>query len=1119
MWILIAQICWADILRTRKYGRRLIFSLLSHLHTVCSTGTANVNSLRSLTHLQIYIDPDKDILIQLSNQLSILLQSLLRNNPESFIHPPLWLKYRECLISYLPTEAQSVQEAYRSINARNAELLVSNTASPPAGTHHLVKLLDSTLYGPVDGELAAKCWACSDDKALVVKTVAEWATSFHRPGLGKVYVAAGLLRTWSALRANTTGAILDTLDSVATEDSARKNHVYHLVTELARTGHFSVSQYIQWLIARGGCHDASDVDPETGPCASRLLVELPVHCLAEERRMDRANLLRRAANFDVSDESRDIEIATNCIDQAIGLTNHGDVQTKSIPLRKLLNRVKHSSNALKSSLGAHLRDTLRSYLPPRLDADMSAAMFTSIRTVVETTEDFSMLADILKTCSKLTTIEILALCVDTINANLPMFLALGVADDIFMLYLERLKLVGREHGIIARPLLASLSSLSQRMPGRDDIAQNLQQELMQSDRSNPIDACSPVSDNMVNQAQTPESEVSEQIDKLLASGNSVDNPTMNRLFRNICPRLESGWSKQDPSRRVFASLLSRLRIFDVQHFDKLMADWISHIRSLKERPPLVELLPLLVSVGCLTVSTMLQTANAAPVASNIDMSGTDASPQGSSIYLQELLQLVLCKLPKSNPLTPEEAYRFVVYQQSAKFEHAKALLLLIRNAVLEYSILHGRSGGLSLPLDDATCQGYVLETLRLLVVADSTAAAEALSIKDLGADASSLVRSIAANLLVPGDQSTTKTSFDKILGLANDLTMPFCQLTLNMELSLAQPAQADGDDQQESQFDVFARAMDSAIEARNIMWTSMLPCLSDDITQHLKSQAHARYLNLIPSSKASGFVELATSEDRVQLAKNLLGVIEAIISGQPPSKSSQLTGILVDKLMDLWEVISMNDPSLAAAQDAIRKHWLPSLLRFVTLHSISAEPSSVAAAAQIQSPSAVGKAVPAPNHEARARIILVLCGILFELESQPLTPSAKLAQQVFDVAILLVDSLPDDLRTQCAKTVIAAPAVVPSKTATSDSRIYYLFSTERATAADNLLLAHRDKASVPLSAAARGLGAMYGIGPTSQEKYTPFVLRRWEVLSEPTPNVGENDTSLSLGLFEAIKIQ
>jgi hypothetical protein len=34
MWILIAQICWTDILRSRKYGRRLVYALLGHLNTV-----------------------------------------------------------------------------------------------------------------------------------------------------------------------------------------------------------------------------------------------------------------------------------------------------------------------------------------------------------------------------------------------------------------------------------------------------------------------------------------------------------------------------------------------------------------------------------------------------------------------------------------------------------------------------------------------------------------------------------------------------------------------------------------------------------------------------------------------------------------------------------------------------------------------------------------------------------------------------------------------------------------------------------------------------------------------------------------------------------------------------
>jgi mediator of RNA polymerase II transcription subunit 12 len=39
------------------------------------------------------------------------------------------------------------------------------------------------------------------------------------------------------------------------------------------------------------------------------------------------------------------------------------------------------------------------------------------------------------------------------------------------------------------------------------------------------------------------------------------------------------------------------------------------------------------------------------------------------------------------------------------------------------------------------------------------------------------------------------------------------------------------------------------------------------------------------------------------------------------------------------------------------------------------------------------------------------------------------------------------------------------------------------------------------------------------ERISLFQYRRWEMLNEPTPNVGENDTALSLGLFEARRVQ
>jgi mediator of RNA polymerase II transcription subunit 12 len=750
---------------------------------------------------------------------------------------------------------------------------------------------------------------------------------------------------------------------------------------------------------------------------------------------------------------------------------------------------------------------------------MSTAMFSSVRAILEAVEDFTMLADVLGACSKASNPEILASCADTINLNLQIFLATGTAEDLFETLIDRLKTSSRDHGVVARPLLAALSNLADRMPGREEMAKQLLQELLQNDRSSAIDACSPVSDSMMLQMQGSEGEVSEEIDKLMTSGNSIDPPTMNRLFRNIVPRLEAGWAKNDDSLRVFALLLTRLRIFDMQHFDKLISDWISHIRSLNQRSSLAELFPLLLSLGCLPIAKLLQTANAAPPKLE-----SLRPNHASSVYLQELLRLLLTKLPASTSKTlgQEELYRFRIQQRAAKSEHCKALLMLIRNAILEYAGLRQQvSNEETLPFDEPDCQEQVCETIGALVVADFNAVADALAIKNLPPQATDLVRKIISKLLCPSGAGPSETSFDQILGSANELTMPLCQLKLNLELSVGESTSAQDDPQgQQSRFEVFAKAMDRAIEARSIMWTGMLPCLSDDITQHLKNQAYARFLDLIPSSKSASFDDDASDSGRIQLAQNLLGVLESIISGQSATKPAHLTAALAEKLSNLWEIMSAKEEGKdvkATVKEAVLDHWLPLLIRFTTLHTALPDvpaipPSSISSTSKIVTPVNI-------NIEARAKTATTLCSVLLGLESLPQKTTGVLVQQIFDVAAMLIDGLPEDVRLQCAKSILLMSGSMPSTSTSSDPRLYYLFSSPQPSKADNLVLSHRERAAMPHSAAARGMGAMYGIGPASQEKMSPFVLRRWEILSEPTPNVGENDTSLNLRLFEAIKLQ
>lgn len=1058
---------------------------------------------------------------QLSGQLSNLLATLIKSNPESFVSPHSWPKYRDVLLASLSDDDRLLRAAFDRVNTRNRQMSAANVASPPAARQHLVRLLDSAILGHGVQNLPAKCWAVIDDKSDLMKMTVEWATSLYRPGLTKIYVAVWLIRSWSTYDIDTTSTMIDLLGGMGPSEKLRNGMVYHLVAELIRAGLFSVSRYMQWLIGRGGLRSAADIDPDDGPCASRLLVELPIHCLSESQMAERSNLLRRAGHYWTAEEAKDIFNAMNCVRDTLGLSfRPGDAETsrKTLSLKRLLVRISRSNRAVQSSISAMLADICASRSSTSAKMLNDVTKFRSLRAILETAEDFSLLSQVLTaSVAAAPNVEVLAVCADTTHAHLGIFLALGCADDCFDALVDRLKFLKCEQGISVRPLLAALSNLAKALPNREEVAQQLSRDLAQSDRTNVIDACSPVSDSMAIQSQGAEGEASEQIERFLMSGNTVDQPTMNRLFRNIIPKLEAGWAKMDDSRRVFASLLARLRVFDARHFDKLMTDWISHIRTLKERPRLLELFPLLVSLDCLSVSTMLTAANAGPA--TMDDSPSDevseaAAQPGSAVYMQELLQLVIMTVPVSPCLQGDELYRFRIQQQSARLGQAKALLLLIRRALIEYGTRWSRAPGREDLLDNFESKSSLADTLQHLVVADSTAVASNLNAASLPARAAILVNELATKLLVPHDRDLSEASFDLILELANELTMPFCQLKINLDLSGSYPGAGEGESEMASRYEAFAMAMDRAIEARNILWTSMLPCLSQEITCNLSKQARARFLELVPSPKSPTFVSDAVGEHRVHLAENLLSVMQAIVSGPSAPQTVQLTANLVDRLSDLWEVVASREEERAEARQSVLHHWLPALLRFITLHGASAEPSPTMAAGAGAGPSGAARAPLTQTHEVKARILLAVCGLLVELDSRPETAEGQVCQQAFDVGMMLADDLGDETRLQCARTMLLMPGSAVSTATASDRRLYYLLSVPPPSAEGNLRLSHRDKLT-----SARAMGAAYGIGPAPQDRLAPFFLRRWELLSEPTPIAGDNDTSLSLALFEAIRIR
>jgi len=291
------------------------------------------------------------------------------------------------------------------------------------------------------------------------------------------------------------------------------------------------------------------------------------------------------------------------------------------------------------------------------------------------------------------------------------------------------------------------------------------------------------------------------------------------------------------------------------------------------------------------------------------------------------------------------------------------------------------------------------------------------------------------------------------------LTLPFCQLELRAIFAAEAPDCSGEDSGCATTLDVFERAVDSAVESDNITWTIMIPILDVHVARHLCQRAERLFLQLVPSIKAVDFANSNLVDD-ADLAARLLFVVDRTAYSMQEQRNQALGIQIVEKLNDLWQITFQATGDL---ENAAAQRWLPLMIDFIALHSHIFDSSK-------------------SGSELRARTLLSLCALLLDFHHHS-NYDSTLFNRIFDVALLLVDDLPEEARLHCVRSL-------------------------------------KDKTSEP------GIRYLFGYSPPPTEwlqlcqkgKLVPYPLRRWEILSEPTPNIGENDTSLSLTLFQARKV-
>jgi len=616
-----------------------------------------------------------------------------------------------------------------------------------------------------------------------------------------------------------------------------------------------------------------------------------------------------------------------------------------------------------------------------------------------------------------------------------------------------------------RVFLVSLSDLASRLPGQNTVAQQLSQELARSDRKTAADACSPVSDHMAL-LQTSAADFTDEIEKVLASGNSMDQATLERLFQRITLRLEESWEKSSDNQRSCGLLLTRLRTFDAQQFDSLMTVWVSRLLRIQNRPTMMQAFGPLISFGCLALQDVIVGSR------SIEAMG---SVQGSSLAY-EALELLVPSFTVPESMTLEEGYRLRIKQAHLQKDNPVEVLNVVRR-MFETAI------DLDKPLDTEILRSAEFhELLQALVLSDTHRFVDSFVMplfQSCAPEAVVVLNRCIDGLLLAGKENEPVTT-EVLLNLADDLSLPFCQVKLAAMFKRDDTVMEGADSRQSDDLEAFDRAIESAVAAGKTTWASIVPLLDPSIAQRLRQRAEVRFLALFPSLRATSGED--SMQNRIVHAENLLHIIDATAYSVATNKTSvsvtSLASDIVATLNGLWLLLAnLQSPEI---KDAIMSKWLPLLLSFTTIHIPSFEATKA-------------------GHESRAKAILTLTAIFLQLQALDFTTEdiKNLAEQAFDLALFLVDALPEDMRQQCIRSL---------RDTASSPRVSYIFSFAP-NPTEWLVLSQREKTQPAPSA---------GVADRAiEEKLVPFALRRWEMLGEPTPNVGENDTSLSLTLFGA----
>ncbi|KAK2783012.1 RNA polymerase II mediator complex subunit [Emmonsiellopsis sp. PD_33] len=1036
VWLLMTGIYWKHLVRYRKRGKRFAECLLE--------------KLRQAT------DADQNgNLSPLIRRLSRIIKTFALAYPSSFILPQSWTKYERVLSSCLDSGLAEDITALQKLKDRNARVCrVKNDGDKSNRSPHqrLTELLDSS---PDFSTMSAECLNISRDYGVLITKIIEWASTSFRHGLARTYIAVRLFRKWKKTGVDIDSHILAFLMRDHQRSGVRLLDVYHVICELVRSQSFSVGKYLQWLMARGVVSNVSRLEQKHISGDIELLAHLPTSRLPSHISNLRNTLLSRTG-FSIAGESTTVQ------------------QIKASLRRRLPNMFTESSSdgdsemtddidfpaltwTVRSEIGTWIRDQVASYIKTSLKSAMdsnfssdiktsalTAEEFFDIRYVLESLDDLSMLADVLKHSSGSDDVAVLASAVDTLNYHFNSFNAIGATSDLFRSFTTAYVRISKTE-LALQDLITSLLDVGIKLPTELSTVSVLRRDLAQRDRKLAMPASSPVSDHIADTLNTANPTFTEELDQLLASGNSMDEPTMVRVFDSLSKRLQSGSIDGKQRASETARYFAQLRTFNAKLFDHLMIKWVILMLKSHSRPSLSTVLPPLVGVGCVTFQGFYA----------LTRSLLQSDKQREAIPDLMGLRFNMLKLVESRSSSetgPQDfiSYRFRIFRQEYTSQFCPDIISTIQDLLAENT-----QDGTLRQDSRSSLDNTVLPLLCELIVRHPRLVGidSADRLLDKYPACYDLAHQALGFLLgsqVPSGVAAAEETIESI----NDFSLPFCLMKLRLLFNSETDAEV-----KRRMFDLVFEAAKSNVHKGLSHWVDVVGTLHADAAQEIRQRAEEQLLSIVLSSQPmSPAQESGAGPTLPSLALVYLRIVEDLSYSIPDAGVPSLGPVLVEKLNTVLQRIvamensikNMDQPAnrgTTATRQAYSVHesilvfWFSILLRLTALH---------------RSTFPTGDSLSKTDLADQSRLLISICCITFSNtlsnranrphtipSSAPLPPAMSnsnstpihvpqpqsqhtipmpvtmttinLQTQALDVAATLADSLPDDFRHQCTR--------------------------------------------------------------------------------------------------------